>query len=195
MKFLQILVLGATTAVLVSARTVPLREKEIVEQQPIQPSATSTPTLTSTTVLSTTPRSCTFTPSPSQSYPAIPPTAISYITAILATRTRVRQMLTLLPTEQHNIIESLNLGDLLDDARLEGVFVGLVYTRPEKEVERGDDDDDNDEAQSEEREKVMGDARLQCLDAAIEGIRDTMLMEGSLEFDNGRMSFLVYRID
>jgi hypothetical protein len=84
-------------------------------------------------------------------------------------------------------MQTLNLGHLLNDAKLEGVVLGIVYSTDTEGAERG-----------EFRMRGGGDAkeRVECVKKAVEEVESKRLMEGVMDIKRGgRVSFLVYRVD
>ncbi|CAG8982390.1 hypothetical protein HYALB_00007512 [Hymenoscyphus albidus] len=146
-------------------------------------------------------------PSPPSTKPSgIPPSAWPHISTLLIDFIMERQ----------NGIRTLNLGRMSDDAELEGVMVGLVYTstshsKPERSPSKGG------RVKIKRREKKVvpvpeemggGDEKkvdrwlLACVQSAVGEVERTRLMEGVLEIPGGaegdfggRASFLVYRVD
>jgi len=88
-------------------------------------------------------------------------------------------------------MQTLNLGHLLNDAELEAVVLGIVYSTGTKGAGRAElrmrDRDGDGNAVTE---------RLECVKKAVEEVERKRLTEGVIEFKRGgRVSFLVYRVD
>ncbi|CAG8957443.1 hypothetical protein HYFRA_00011424 [Hymenoscyphus fraxineus] len=118
--------------------------------------------------------------------------------------------------ERQNGIRTLDLGRVADDAELEGVMVGLVYTSTSlskparapgkggrvkiKRMEKGVVTVPEEMREGEEKKVDRG--VLACVQSAVREVERTRLMEGVLEIPGGvegnnagRASFLVYRVD
>jgi hypothetical protein len=86
-------------------------------------------------------------------------------------------------------MQTLNLGHLQNDATLEGVVLGIVYSTESEEAGRQDLRVKRDG----ERE---GEQRSACVRKAVDEVEEKRLMEGVMEVEGGgRVSFLVYRVD
>ena len=88
-------------------------------------------------------------------------------------------------------MQTLNLGHLLNDAELEAVVLGIVYSTGTKGAGRAElrmrDRDGDGNAVTE---------RTECVKKAVEEVERKRLTEGVIEFKRGgRVSFLVYRVD
>jgi hypothetical protein len=89
-------------------------------------------------------------------------------------------------------MQTLDLSRKIDDASLEGVLLGLVFTSKQRfsgkqrplSAELG-----------KENENEKGYGELECFDEAIRKVEEQRLMEGMIEFAQGKLSFLLYRVD
>ncbi|KAH7407815.1 hypothetical protein BKA64DRAFT_775900 [Cadophora sp. MPI-SDFR-AT-0126] len=113
----------------------------------------------------------------------------------------------------HNSVQTLHLRDFTDDASLEGLVLGLVFSTgdpdaSEKElrsVSVPETVNDNDrEAAVEMRKRKRGVVEGQgererrgCIEEAVRRVEEGRVMEGVLELDGrgGTVGFLVYRVD
>jgi len=68
-------------------------------------------------------------------------------------------------------------------------------TRPVKGVKGERLDASEDRTQKEEMKRDVKSLDMVCLDTAIRKIEELKQMEGVMEFEGGRVSFLVYRVD
>jgi hypothetical protein len=125
---------------------------------------------------------------PSASY--IPPHAWRHISSLLASHTPL--------TSTESKVQTLRISDLVNDASLEGIGLGLVYTVPEagaagKEL-RSLDGSGNGEVWGREMGREEGDRR--CLAQAVSQVEKERLMEGVLQVQGRwRVGFLVYMLD
>lgn len=116
-------------------------------------------------------------------------------------------------------MQTIDLGATFAEATLEGVVLGVVYTSSQDKnfaltPSQGDRKGGIDGLGSYEngrgkrvfveykkeskKEEVRDDSRaktLACLEDAVRKVGERSQMEGVLEFERGRVSFLVYRID
>jgi len=84
-------------------------------------------------------------------------------------------------------MQTLNLGLLQNDATLEGVVLGIVYSTENEDAGRQD-----------LRVKRDGeeDQRGACVKKAVDEVEEKRLMEGVMDVEGGgKVSFLVYRVD
>lgn len=94
-------------------------------------------------------------------------------------------------------MQTLDLGHKINDASLEGVLLGLVFTsRQDSPIIRGQRPLRSIEAEPEiEKQEERRARELECLDEAIRNVGKSRQMEGMIEFPQGRLSFLLYRVD
>lgn len=120
----------------------------------------------------------------------IPPHAWRHISSLLASHTPL--------TTTQSKVQTLRVSDLINDASLEGLVLGLVYTVPEagaadKEL-RSLDGSGNGEVWGREMGREEGDRR--CLAEAVSQVEKERLMEGVLQVQGRwRVGFLVYTLD
>jgi len=85
-------------------------------------------------------------------------------------------------------MQTLNLGHLLNDAKLEGVVLGIVYSTDTEGAERG--------GLKMRGGGVDAKEKVECVKKAVEEVESKRLMEGVMDIKSGgRVSFLVYRVD
>ena len=91
----------------------------------------------------------------------------------------------------------MRLGELTNDNALEGVVLGLVYTRPELQASeketRSSSGQKRRDLSRENEEKKEGERS--CLEEATRSVELNRQMEGILEVNGGKLGFLVYRVD
>lgn len=86
-------------------------------------------------------------------------------------------------------MQTLNLGHLLNDAELEAVVLGIVYSMGTKGAGRA-------ELRIRDGKGGAVTERVECAKKAVEEVESKRLTEGVIEFKRGgRVSFLVYRVD
>ena len=101
-------------------------------------------------------------------------------------------------------MQTVDLGDVVDDAGLEGVVLGMVFSAVRDQSGQGFSGGGGGR-EGELRKERRRDGRefkgkggeevLACLDEAIRKVGERRQMEGVMEFESGRLSFLVYRVD
>ncbi len=92
----------------------------------------------------------------------------------------------------HNSVQTLNLKDPSDDASLEGVVLGLVFSTGAREAA------EKELRSIAARDMEGGEAeRRTCVEEAVRKVEQGRTMEGVLELDGrgGTVGFLVYRVD
>jgi len=98
-------------------------------------------------------------------------------------------------------METIDLAEMVDDATLEGLRLGIVYRldvhgdtesddRREQERDRWAEKRRNDEESDVVRKQVEN-----CIGRAVEGVQERFQMEGVMDVERGRVSYLVYRVD
>ena len=110
-------------------------------------------------------------------------------------------------------MQTIDLGATFGEAALEGIVLGVVYTAQEKvaipalDVTKWDGKERMEsqgkavyvesmrEVRKEEIREDRAGRTLGCLEDAVKKVGERRQMEGVLEFERGRVSFLVYRID
>lgn len=86
-------------------------------------------------------------------------------------------------------MQTLNLGHLLNDAKLEGVVLGIIYST-ETETKSGRQDLKLRSGKGVDVEQT------ECLMKAVAEVESKRMMEGIMDVgEGGRVSFLVYRVD
>jgi hypothetical protein len=107
------------------------------------------------------------------------------------------------------MMQTIDLGATFAEGTLEGVVLGVVYTAKDQYVSQapvpgtgavvgqgkelsveGREEGKREEARDQSPAKTLG-----CLESAVRKVGERRQMEGVLEFEKGRVSFLVYRID
>lgn len=84
-------------------------------------------------------------------------------------------------------MQSLNLGLLNGDASLEGVVLGIVYSKEEESEERQD---------LKVRRTYEGHQRTACVAKAVGEVEKRRFMDGVMDgVDGGKVIFLVYSVD
>lgn len=88
-------------------------------------------------------------------------------------------------------MQTLDLGSLVDDGGLEGIVLGLVFTRGINDDGFSDGKHGGKEGGDESRKAI------ECLELASGEVEERRHMDGVLEFGNGggSVGFLVYRVD
>jgi len=148
---------------------------------------------------------CVFTPGVPARYPQdpsqIPLSAWPIIVSILNSQTVIRERLTSSLPSSQNIMQSLDLGRTVDDVRLEGVILGWVFSgpvsSPSKEGSQkalGISIPEKPKLRRGGKQAEEG-KELECLDQAVRKVGERRQMDGVMEFERGRLSFLVYRVD
>jgi len=107
----------------------------------------------------------------------------------------------------HDSVQTLHLHDFTDDASLEGLVLGLVFSTgeresSEKELRSLPMQNSPSEGVKEMRRRgvVAGEGeqeRRSCIEEAVRKVEEGRVMEGVLELDGrgGTVGFLVYRVD
>ncbi|PVH76239.1 hypothetical protein DL98DRAFT_465421 [Cadophora sp. DSE1049] len=113
----------------------------------------------------------------------------------------------------HNSVQTLHLRDFSDDASLEGLVLGLVFSTGEREssdkelrslpVQSSPSESAKErevEVEMRKRGVVNGEGeqeRRSCIEEAVRKVEEGRVMEGVLELDGrgGTVGFLVYRVD
>jgi hypothetical protein len=109
-------------------------------------------------------------------------------------------------------MQTIDLGATFGAGTLEGVVLGVVYTASESKVRASVPDvgmegreggkgeavsveDMEKGVEQEIRQESSATKTLGCFEDAVTKIGERRQMEGVLEFEKGRVSFLIYRID
>ena len=106
-------------------------------------------------------------------------------------------------------MQTIDLGATFADEVLEGVVLGIVYTDSQKSIDAARDPREDGRRGGGIRIDSLGDVELGkeavlsesrartlgCLEHAVKMIGERRQMDGVLEFERGRVTFLVYRID
>lgn len=109
-------------------------------------------------------------------------------------------------------MQTIDLGATFGEAVLEGIVLGVIYTAQERAVVPAPDVTKWDgkegkgqgkavyvesmrEVRKEEIREDRAGRTLGCLENAVRKVGERRQMEGVMEFERGRVSFLVYRID
>ncbi|KAK0116724.1 hypothetical protein ONS96_012575 [Cadophora gregata f. sp. sojae] len=101
----------------------------------------------------------------------------------------------------HNSVQTLHLRDFTDDASLEGLVLGLVFSTGEQDASYKELRSLPESAQEvRKRGAVNGEGeqeRRSCIEEAVRKVEEERVMEGVLELDGrgGTVGFLVYRVD
>lgn len=106
----------------------------------------------------------------------------------------------------HKSMQTLDLASETNNPLFSGVKLGIVFTShaAKPELKRGDRSGSGGQREDQEREEGVSlpnghgkgnGGEEACLREALRNVGERRMMEGVMEFETGRVSFLVYRVD